>query len=147
MGERKKPGNKVDEYLKSNVDIKNPLEEPKDATFSQEKHKEYLKKKLLEDPKDMRHVRQEWKGRFHSFRETLFRRLSYFQSKKFRRWMHEYMPFALFFGLSTIILWKMEAQMDKMKNKVTAAKSFKELEIEKENQVHLIPQRINLWLK
>lgn len=90
----------------------------------------FIKEKLFEKPKE-----PVFDFNFRDFIVRTYYRLRsnkwFFQKKSFR----DNVPLAIFVSFSIFILWKMEAQLDRMREKVYVKRSVKQMEIERENEV------------
>eukprot|EP01016_Furgasonia_blochmanni_P050665 TRINITY_DN7861_c0_g2_i1.p1 TRINITY_DN7861_c0_g2~~TRINITY_DN7861_c0_g2_i1.p1 ORF type:complete len:265 (+),score=37.84 TRINITY_DN7861_c0_g2_i1:110-904(+) len=149
-------GSRVKGFLKRKQDIpesviKNVIDAPPSAegdtsananaqseAFDAEKSRKMLRKALAEEPRD--HFRSQagqrsfWEGMTLRFRNMANYYMTY-KKRSIRRFTMEFLPLIGFISFSCYILWKMEDQYDRMRRKVLSTKSFKEIEIERENEL------------
>jgi hypothetical protein len=93
-------------------------------------NKQFIKEKLFDKPKE-----PIFEFNFREFVVRAYYKIKnntwFFQRKSFK----DNVPLAVFVSFSMFILWKMEAQLDTMRNKVYVKRSVKQMEIERENEV------------
>jgi hypothetical protein len=120
-------GSKIKSFLRRKDDIK--LENLETKTELGD-HKEFIKQKLFEKPEE-----PIFDFNFQDFwantQKRLLKLYKFIRSKP----VLDNAPMGLFVCFSIVVLWKMEAQLDKMRNKVIVQKSIKQMEIERENEV------------
>ncbi len=115
---RRKDGVKLEDFEKSSTPSNN---------------EEFIKKKLTEQPARSS-FGQSNEGPKLTFSQKFERFQSFFTFYK-RRNFKDTFPIVAFVTFSCFVIWKMEAQLDKMRNKVYVQKTIKQQEIEKENEV------------
>ena len=120
------PKNTIKQFLKKKIDIeKKPPESAE----------EFIKKKLFEEPKERLKFEKSIWNRLKFKIMTWPQKLMIHKQRGFKRFMNESFPVLAFMGFSCYMVYLMESQYTNMKDKVVASKSFKQLQIEQEDEV------------
>lgn len=119
------PKNTVKDYLKNKVEAKKTPPESAD---------EFIKRKLLEEPKDFDASQRSFWNRFRTRFQGLSNKMFFFRRKPFKRFMNETFPIVSFITFSCYVVLMMEEKYSEMRDKITASKSFKQMQIEQEDE-------------
>ena len=123
------PKNSIKQFLKKKIEIK---ETPP------EEIKEFIHKKLIEEPKDYYQAQQSFWNRYKTRIGNLPVKFFFWKQRGFKRFMNETFPMLSFITFSCYVVYLMESKFATMKDKVTASKSMKQLQIEEEDEVIII---------
>lgn len=120
------PKNTIKQFLKKKIDI-----EEKPPEYAQE----FINKKLFEEPKERLNFEKSLWNRLKFKIMAWPQKLMIHKRRGFKRFMNESFPVLAFMGFSCYMVYLMESQYTTMKDKVVASKSFKQLQIEQEDEV------------
>ena len=121
------PKNSIKQFLKKKIDI-----EQKPPEYAQE----FIKKKLFEEPKNNFNSEKSIWNRFKLKMMSWPQKFMIHKQRGFKKFMNESFPVLAFMGFSCYMVYLMESQYTNMKDKVVASKSFKQLQIEQEDEVY-----------
>ena len=120
------PKNSIKQFLKKKIDIP---EKPAQST------EEFIKKKLIEEPRDYYDAQKSFWNRLRSRITAYPSKLFFFRRGPFKKFMNETFPLVAFITFSCYMVYSMEYKYTKMKDKVIASKSLKQIQIEEEDEV------------
>ena len=122
------PKNSIKKFLKKKIDIQ---ERPPEYT------EEFIKKKLIEEPRDYYDAQKSFWNRFKARMLNAPSKMFFFRKKVFKRFMNETFPMLTFLSFSCYIVYLMESKYSSMKDKIVASKSFKQLQVEQEDEARI----------
>ena len=125
---------KIKKFLKNKDEI-NIIKDKK-------KTEEFIKRKLVEEPKDYFKKKLTFSQRFSNILINTKKRLFFFRTSQFKKFRIESFPIYAFTIFSCYIMWKMTEDYDNMQRKNLVNKSLKQIEIEREENVLFF---FNLW--